>query len=257
VRHKVNRVIAVSIMWRSRVRIRSTILLLTLSASICAQVPEFEVASVASVPPPSDGHISTRMSTDNAVVRYSNVTLKDVIAQAYSVAKYQIAGPAWLDDERYVIVAKIPAGATGKQVPAMFQALLRDRFAMKLHRESRNLAVLALVVAKGGPKLKAADSSTGCHGESNKKVNSLDCHTSLAQLAEQLSANADRPVVDKTMLEGPFEISLHWIAEGAASDGGATLLDALPEQLGLRLEAQKAPVETLVVDSANRVPTEN
>jgi uncharacterized protein (TIGR03435 family) len=173
------------------------------------------------------------------------------------VAKFQIAGPAWLDDERYVIVAKIPAGATGKQVPAMFQTLLTDRFAIKLHRESRDLAVLALVVAKGGPKLKAADSLTGCHGESNKKSSSLDCHTSLAQLAEQLSVNADRPVVDRTMLEGPFEISLHWIPDGAASDSGATLLEALPEQLGLRLEAQKAPVEILVVDSANRIPTEN
>jgi uncharacterized protein (TIGR03435 family) len=135
--------------------------------------------------------------------------------------------------------------------------LSRDRFALKLHRESRELPVLALVVAKGGPKLKAADSSTGCHGESNKKASSLDCHTSLPELAEQLSANADRPVVDKTMLEGPFEISLHWIPDGAASDGGATLPEALPEQLGLRLEAQKAPVEILVIDSANRVPAEN
>lgn len=156
-----------------------------------------------------------------------------------------------------MIAAKIPAGAGKSQVPAMFQALLRDRFAVKLHRESQDLAVLALVVAKGGPKLKAADSANGCHGESNKKGNSLDCHTSLAQLAEQLSANADRPVVDKTMLEGPFEISLHWIPDGLAPDGGATLLQALPEQLGLRLEAQKAPMEVLVIDSANRVPTEN
>jgi uncharacterized protein (TIGR03435 family) len=139
----------------------------------------------------------------------------------------------------------------------MFQSLLRDRFAMKFHKESQDLAVLALVVARGGPKLQAADSLTGCHGESGRKGFSLDCHTSLTHLAEQLSANADRPVVDKTMLEGPFEISLHWVPDGAASDGGATLFEALPEQLGLRLEAEQSPVEILVIDSANRVPTAN
>lgn len=224
------------------------------------QAPAFEVASVRPVPPPTDGHISTRMSTDNGMLNYSNVTLKDVIGQAYSVARYQIAGPAWLDDERYVIAAKIPAGAPRDQVPAMLQALLKDRFGMDFHRESKDLAVLALVDAKGGSKLKAADSATGCHVESNLRRNSLACHLSIPQFAEQLSKYTDRPVVDKTLLTGVFEINLEWVSDAAAiSDAaaGSTLLEALPEQLGLKLEARKAPVEILVIDSVNRIPTEN
>jgi uncharacterized protein (TIGR03435 family) len=115
-------------------------------------------------------------------------------------------------------------------------------------------------VAKGGSKLKAADAQTGCHGESNQRHDSLDCHTDLAILAEQLSTHTELPVIDKTLLEGPFDIKLEWVPDAVATSGPdavSTLLEALPEQLGLRLEAQKASLEILVVDSASRIPAEN
>jgi len=86
------------------------------------------------------------------------------------------------------------------------------------------------------------------------------CQATLAYLAEQLTARQDRPVVDKTGLAGPFSIDLQWSSDSAVqvdTIGGATLLQALPEQLGLRLESQRGPVEMLVVDSALREPTEN
>jgi uncharacterized protein (TIGR03435 family) len=102
--------------------------------ALFAQAPEFEVASVKPVPPPTDGHISTRLSTDDDILNYSNVTLKDVIAQAYSAAKFRIVGPAWLDEDRYVIHAKIPAGAVKAQIPAMLQALIKERFGMQISR---------------------------------------------------------------------------------------------------------------------------
>lgn len=240
--------------------ISSGLLLFAMPVALFAQTAAFEVASVKSLPPVTDGRVSTRMSTDDGMVRYSNVTLKDVIAQAWGIAKFRIEGPAWLDDERYTIAAKIPSGASSQQVPGMFQTLLRERFAMEFHRESKDVPVLALVVAKGGSKLKAADALTGCSGSSNLKRIILACHTSLQQFAEQLSRHTDRPVVDKTLLQGAFEINLQWIPDGAAPDDsvvGATLQDALPEQLGLKLEAQKAPVEILVIESANKIPTEN
>lgn len=237
------------------------ILLLSIPSALFAQAPAFEVASVKSVPPPTDGHISTRMSTDDGMLNYSNLTLKDVIAQAYRIAKYQIAGPAWLDDERYVIAARIPSGAPREQVPAMLQTLLKERFGLESHRESKDMAVLALVVAKGGSKMKATDSSTGCHISTTPRKISHMCHLGLPEFAERLSEYTDRPVVDKTLLQGVFEINIEWVPDAAvtASEAapGSTLLEALPEQLGLRLEAQKAPVEILVIDSATRVPTEN
>jgi uncharacterized protein (TIGR03435 family) len=86
------------------------------------------------------------------------------------------------------------------------------------------------------------------------------CHLELPQFAERLSTYTDRPVVDRTQLHGVFEINVEWVPDAAAitdPTAGSTLLEALPEQLGLRLEAQKTPVEILIVDSASRVPTEN
>ena len=240
-------------------RIRS-ILLLCIPAALLAQAPAFEVASVKSVPPPVDGHISTRMSTDNGMLNYSNVTLKDVVAQAYSIAKFQVAGPDWLDNDRFVIAAKIPSGAPREQVAAMLQALLKERFALTFHRESKETSVLAMVVAKGGAKLKPADSASGCHISTTAKKISHMCHLELPQFAERLSTYTDRPVVDRTQLHGVFEINVEWVPDAAAitdPTAGSTLLEALPEQLGLRLEAQKTPVEILIVDSASRVPTEN
>src|SRR5271168_1210754 len=111
--------------------ISSRLLLFAMPVALFGQTAAFEVASVKSLPPVTDGHVSTRMSTDDGMVRYSNVTLKDVIAQAYGIAKFQIEGPAWLEDERYTIAAKIPAGALSKDVPTMFQTLLKDRFGMQ------------------------------------------------------------------------------------------------------------------------------
>jgi uncharacterized protein (TIGR03435 family) len=200
------------------------------------------------------------MSTDDGMLNYSNLTLKDVIAQAYRIAKYQVAGPAWLDDDHFVIAAKIPSGAPREQVPAMLQTLLKERFGLEFHRESKDMAVFALVVAKGGSKLKATDSATGCHISTTSRKIRHQCHMDLSQFAERLSTYTDRPVVDKTQLPGVFEINIEWVPDGAATvdaEAGSTLLEALPEQLGLRLEAQRAPVEMLTVDSANRVPSEN
>jgi len=229
-------------------------------AMLMAQTSAFEVASIKAVPPSLDGRISVRMSTDNNLLRYTNVTLKDIIAQAYEIGKYQVAGPDWMDNERYSIAAKIPDGLGSAQIPAMLKALLSERFGVKFHRESREMGVLALVAAKTGPKLTPAEKSTGCHMSNTSLMSHFTCQATLAYLAEQLTARQDRPVVDKTGLAGPFSIDLQWSSDSAVqvdTIGGATLLQALPEQLGLRLESQRGPVEMLVVDSALREPTEN
>src|SRR3984957_6575401 len=118
--------------------------------------PEFEVASVkpsveADTPM---GNVNRGLHIDGAMVSFNGMPLKWYIHYAYTVKESQISGPDWLNAERCDIVAKLPAGATREQIPAMMQTLLADRFKLTLHRESKDLPVYALVVAKGGIKAK-------------------------------------------------------------------------------------------------------
>src|ERR1035437_6944903 len=129
-----------------------------------ATPPAFEVASVkVSDPnPPSPGGTMVRMGRgcrrpDPGLVNCNNATLKMLLAQAYEVKNYQIEGPAWLDSGGYDLVAKIPEGVPVQQVPAMLQALLKERFQVVFHKETRSLQAFELNIAKGGPKLKEVD----------------------------------------------------------------------------------------------------
>jgi uncharacterized protein (TIGR03435 family) len=97
-----------------------------------------------------------RAHVDASHVKYSNLPLIDLIAIAYNVKLSQISGPGWLNDELYDIVATLPAGASKDDIPAMLQSFLKDRFKLAVHRETKNQPVVALVVAKGGPKLNPA-----------------------------------------------------------------------------------------------------
>ena len=140
--------------------------LLLAAGAALAQAPAFEVATIKPAPrmdmakvaadaqagklPKVGPHVSTSQA------EYSYMTLKDLIAVAYRAKPYQISGPDWLATERFDIVARMPAGASIDDAPAMLQALLADRFKLTAHRNSQEHPVLALIVAKGGPKLKEA-----------------------------------------------------------------------------------------------------
>jgi uncharacterized protein (TIGR03435 family) len=124
---------------------------------------EFEVASVKAAQPiqaqVASGKIHVGMKVDGARVDIGSMSLSDLIPMAFKVKQYQVSGPAWisadmLSAQRFDIMAKMPEGATSEQVPEMLQALLADRFKLTFHRENREHAMYALVVAKGGPKLK-------------------------------------------------------------------------------------------------------
>jgi uncharacterized protein (TIGR03435 family) len=183
-------------------------------------------------------------------------------------ASYQIsAGPSWMDSDsdRFDIVANAPgeSAPTGDDVRRMLQSLLADRFQLKLHRETQERPVYALVVAKNGPKLKESgpdkEFSTTVRGSQTAQLTMTKA--TMEQLAIQLSGSGlDRPVLDKTGLAGHYDIALNWIPEYAgppASDSNSVnVFTAVQEQLGLRLEPQKAPVEILVIDHAEK-PSEN
>jgi uncharacterized protein (TIGR03435 family) len=196
-------------------------------------------------------------------VTVTDNSLKDLIRLAYQVKDHQISGPAWMATEKYEIAATMPAGASRGQVPEMLQTLLAERFHLKLHREMRKMAVYALVAAKGGPKLTAAAGPASGRGgtgwTSSNAGRVLAKAASMAAFADLLSKAAGRPVIDMTRLTGLYDFDLTYTPElsATAADAGPTLATALLEQLGLKLEKREMQVEVLVIESADKVPTEN
>jgi uncharacterized protein (TIGR03435 family) len=227
-----------------------------------AQTPAaFDIATIKPAPPQSEGRTSTRMSsdTDTGKLNYTNVNLKEVIGKAYKVQQYQIAGPDWIETERFDIVARFPPHSTGDQVPLMLQALLEDRFKLALHRETKELPTYALVVAKNGPKFKTTESE-GLTINSNRTHWHVEAKASMHRLAEILSEEVGRPVLDQTGLSGSYEMTLDWAPDDAPANdatAGPSIFTALQEQLGLRLDSAKGPVEMLVIDRAERTSSEN
>jgi uncharacterized protein (TIGR03435 family) len=248
-----------------------------------ATPPAFEVASVKPAPPATDNRMRVGMGGDAGRVNFSNVTLINVMARAYNVKDHQITGPDWLKTQRYDIVATLPSGASKDQVPQMLQTLLADRFKLSLHRETKVLPIYALVVGKNGPKLHEAEGAGGLRMSMGPKGLQLTGKVSITMLAEALSRFTDRPVLDMTELKGNFDIDLGWRPDGQPGgpgifgpggggpppEGGGerreakenadapSIFTAVQEKLGLKLEGRKSPVEILIVDQADKIPSEN
>jgi uncharacterized protein (TIGR03435 family) len=225
-----------------------------------------------------------------------NFSIRRLILFAYGVQDYQISGdPSWIGSDYYDIQATAEGNASVKQMEGpMLQTLLQDRFKLAVHRETRQLPVYELTVAKGGAKLQrskecscipySADSpplpspapgaprSTFC-GYPRLGVNGLNrtldgAGVSMAVLATNLSrtynSELGRNVIDGTGLDGTFDVHLKWTMEGPVSVGvpgdpgaappsaGPSILTAIQEQLGLKLESAKGPVEVLVIDHIER-----
>ncbi|MGH9242196.1 MAG: TIGR03435 family protein, partial [Vicinamibacterales bacterium] len=231
-----------------------------------ADAPAFEVASVK---PNADAPLvfSGITAIANGRVSAKAMTVKELIAGAYRVELREIAGgPAWIDSERYDIEARASDAAPEPQLRLMLQALLAERFRVRLHRDTREGLVYALVVAPGGPKMKPFSGECGdgpglitLYGRLIGKCGSPDT------IAASLSRVMDRPVIDRTALTGSFgDIRLDWVPDDAQFPGwgrglkpvsdpsGASLFTAIQEQLGLRLEAARGPVEIIVIDAVER-----
>jgi uncharacterized protein (TIGR03435 family) len=246
------------------------------SAVLWGQTPaaplSFEVASARVAPPPapakddySAGYNAGVRAARAAVglrirgnhVSVTDNSLRDLIRLAYGVKEHQISGPAWMAQEKYEIEAITPAGANQDQVPEMLRTLLEQRFQLQLHRETREMAVNVLEPSKGGAKLTVAPA--GRRGTSSARPGRVVATSvSLSVFAELLTRAEDRPVIDMTGIAGLFDFDLRYTPEldAAAADAGPSLATALTEQMGLRLERRKLPVEVLVIDRANKVPTE-
>ena len=182
---------------------------------------------------------------------------------AYGVGPHEISGgPDWLDAERFVISAKSAQPADGdEELMVLLQDLLADRFKLTLHRETRTMPAFVLDVARNGPKLEKA-SPGGTNTTTSNTGIMIEAHSAnLDSFARILARKMDLPVVNHTGLEGIFDFKLHWTPDTTRPQAGSapewpSIFTAIQEQLGLRLRSQKAPVQVLVIDHAER-PSEN
>jgi bla regulator protein blaR1 len=240
-----------------------------LSASAAAQ--SFEAASLKPSQPSADHPITGFQAPGGGRLNTFSTSLRMLIIYAYNVKDFQVSGgPGWANSETYDIVAKGDGDAARPQLRLMLQALLKDRFKLALRHETKDAPIYELVVAKGGSKIQEDTTSfnqrigmTGAGKITAQKA-------SLAMFADVLGTLAGRPVLDKTGLSGTFKFKLDWTPDpgeggppGLArpdvappDSNGPSLFTALQEQLGLRLQSAKGPVESLVIEKAEK-PTEN
>lgn len=308
--------------------------------------PVFEVATVKPAAPLDMAKIAAGMQAgqmpnigvrvEGSRAEYTYVALRDLIALAWGVKPYEITARDWLANTRFDIVAKIPDGATKDDIPKMLQSLLEERFKLSVHEASAEHPVLALVVAKGGPKLKestetptpldvnaqlepgettmqgpdgpvrmtlgkngSASLDMGAKGKMSYRVDpatqSMHLEGSMITMAgfanmltqlSQMGGAGGRQIVDMTGLKGYYQVAIDFglmdlmnmaratgfdipagaggqgvevggPADGASDPGGSSSIIEAVQALGLKLESRKAVVEQLMVDHAEKSPTEN
>jgi uncharacterized protein (TIGR03435 family) len=221
--------------------------------------PAFEVATVKPAAPSPDGHTHIVYPPDGRFSA-SNITLVALMEWAYAMPSRQILdGPGWLGSTRFDIQAKSDeetdgkirtmSGEDGRDLKRkMVQALLAERYGLKAHAETRVLPAYDLVVAKGGSKLVPSMSNGKSIGTGRNHFNGEGLTMTL--IAEQLSQIAGRVVVDKTGLDGRYDLKLQWTPDSAfaGEDAAPPLFTAIQEQLGLKLDAAKEAVPVLVID---------
>jgi uncharacterized protein (TIGR03435 family) len=237
------------------------------------QAQSFEVASVkVGAPIPIGENYNINLGTvSHGTLTLTNTTLADCLRFAYSLTSDSlIAGEGWIKskEHRYTIVAKAAPETTRDQMLLMLQTLLTERFKLEFHREPREMNYYALVPSKKGPKIELAQTDGPGPNESNGGGRIVRRQLSMLMLATLLARFELRgaTVLDETGLKGLYGVNLQWTPGAnlnadlnASSDGaaGPSLFTALQEQLGLRLEAKKGPVEVMVIDRAEKNPAEN
>jgi uncharacterized protein (TIGR03435 family) len=307
------------------------------SSLALAQNPDrsltFDVASIkpAAQQPMGRMMMGTRGgpgTSDPGQVRFMNMSLDLLIANAYDVKTYQISGPSWMGGARFDVTAKVPEGATKEQYQVMLQNLLADRFKLVAHKEKKQLPIYALMIGKGGPKLKESAAAPADAGEpkgpppdpqamgrdgdpkpqamgkdgfpkppagARGMMAMFNGHgfriqanqTTTTRITEMLADLLGRPVIDETALKAQYDFTLDFSPEGLTmmrgvpmpmgpppggmagggpdsgreggreAESGPTIFSAVQEQLGLKLESRKGPVELIVVESVEKTPTEN
>jgi uncharacterized protein (TIGR03435 family) len=232
----------------------ATLLVSLTQSCASAQAPAFEAATVRVSAPGTGGG---RYAVTGDRVSFNRTTLSNALNRAFGLGfSNQVAGPSWVFSERYDIAAKAPDHTPPDQIPRMLQNLLIERFQLVLHQESRELDGYALVMGKG--RLKPAEvkdppvkNDWAVNGEQREARG-----VSMANFAGLLSPMLQAPVVDKTGLAGFYNFSFDPTREETRREEFPSVFTVL-EDLGLRLESRKLPLDVIVIDSGNKVPVEN
>jgi uncharacterized protein (TIGR03435 family) len=232
--------------------------LLLLFASVAFAQPSFDVASLKQSPPPEgDTHTANLGTARNGEVEVTNGTLADCIKFAYGLfSDDQLAGPSGSKSKsvRFDIRAKAAPSTAREQLLLMSRTLLAERFHLTFHPGRRSFAHSALVVAKGGPKLKEVTPHPSTARALHYGAHLTNHQMRMYTLALILSRQLRQLVLDRTGLEGVYDVELRWTPDGAEVETGPTVFTALQDQLGLRLEGRKDAVEVMVIEHADSAP---
>ncbi len=228
-------------------------------ASAQPQAPErFDAASIK---PHNSEVLRVTIEVHPKRVTLVNLSLSVLIELAYDIRDFQLTRPDWLDNARFDVAAETASPLSRREMLKLLQPELRERFGLVIHQDSKTMAVYRLTVAKGGLKVKPADEETGMNLRPVQGRGwELTGKASMANFASLIGAQTDRPGVDGTGIEGPFDFRLTYARELPVSDNtlqsAPSIFDALESQLGLRFVPVKAPIEIWVVDRCERTPVE-
>lgn len=236
--------------------------------------PEFEVAAIK----PAGVSPGLGLNVTATELRARSITLADLITFTFELHLTQVSGlPGWAETEGYEIVAKLPQGGdpSDVQIRTMLKNLMQSRFGLSFHTEKRELSVYTISIGKNGPAgIKMVKNTTnGQRVGAQGLGRALFSGVTMADFAGQLQLRVlDRPVVDRTGLTDRYDFTLNWrpdefqfsrasaaqraSAVAAGADALPDLFTAVQEQLGLKLDATKAPVNVLVIDKVSK-PSEN
>ncbi len=248
------------------------LLLLAATAAYAQTAPAsdaaaFDAVSVKPAKPARgmDGMPSIKATPGMVVVRNTNI--KGVIAWAYRVTDAQVTGPDFLDSERFDIIAKATGAADESALRLMMQAMLKERFKLDFHRQNKEMQTYVLSIGKNGFKAKESKTEGDMAMEPNQAAMSVTISRApISQLVNMLGQIVRAPIVDTTGLTGRYDLTLN-IAKYAADmaergkemqmDPLALIVPILQEELGLKLESKKLPLDLLVIDHVEKSPAEN
>jgi len=241
--------------------------ILLAGAAAAQPAPAFDVASIrlarGPIGPEGMHAMPASIKSEPGTVTMRSATFRNVVRWAYNVVDFQVTGPDWIDQQRYDIVAKAPGAASEEQMRLMMRTLLADRFKLASHQQTKEAQAWVLSVGKNGPKFK----ESAAEGESSivpdqKRMSISVQRTQVSQLVDFLAPILRAPVLDETGLKGRYDITIavdKYIPDHATgmSDLVGVLVTAIQQELGLKLEQKKMPVDFVVVDRAESTPAEN
>lgn len=239
-----------------------------LAAQQTPSLPSFDVASIK----PSQilreggrGGRRERIEAPPGSLIMGSVRFSTLVRWAYDVLDYQVTGPGWINDERYDLSAKAADPVAEPELRKMLQSLLAERFRLTIHRQTREMNAYVIVIGKNGPKMQPSQTQGESSIRPNGVMGVVAERADLREMLSMLSQALQAPVIDQTGLKGRYDFKVDMSpyitpemlsAKGPPDIAGIAII-ALQEQLGLKMESKKVPVEMIIVDRAEKTPVEN